>query len=87
VAIATSLIAAEAIVFVANSGICPLTQLAERLGSGHGSVSDIFLPRRVAETTPIWSSLLVALGLLLHLRGLMAARTGRVSRGGPATGA
>ena len=75
VVIAGSLIATEAIVFVENSGVCPLTGLAERLGSSDGSVSDIFLPRRVADTIPIWSSFLVAVGILLHLRGALSARS------------
>jgi len=88
VVVAGSLVATEAVVFVVNRGVCPLTQLAERLGSGHGSVSDIFLPRRVAATIPIWSSLLVGLGLLLHLGGIASARwSGPVSRAGPADGA
>jgi hypothetical protein len=74
VAVAGGLVAVEAVVFVANRGICPLTPLAERLGAERGSVSDIFLPDRIARTIPIWSSALVALGVTLHLRDLMKGR-------------
>lgn len=78
VAVAGTLVAVEAAVFVANSGVCPLTPLAERLGARRGSVSDIFLPDPIARTTPIWSSALVALGIALHLRGLAGERNRRV---------
>lgn len=71
VAIAAGLVGAEAIVFVANDGVCPLTPLAERLGAERGSVSDIFLPDVVARTIPIWSSALIALGAVLHARSLI----------------
>jgi hypothetical protein len=76
VALAGGLVAAEAAVFVANSGVCPLTPLAERLGARRGSVSDIFLPDAIARTIPIWSSVLVGLGVALHVRRL--AREGRL---------
>jgi hypothetical protein len=74
VAMAAGLVAIEAGVFVANDGVCPLTPLTERLGATRGSVSDIFLPASVARTIPIWSSALVAAGVLLHLRAAWGAR-------------
>ena len=74
VAVAGGLVAAEAAVFVANSGICLLTPVAERLGAESGSVSDIFLPDPFARTIPIWSSALIAIGIALHLRGLLRGR-------------
>jgi hypothetical protein len=74
VAVAGCLVAVEAAVFVANSGVCPLTPLAERLGARRGSVSDIFLPDAMARTIPIWSSALVAFGIALHLRHLARGR-------------
>jgi hypothetical protein len=80
-AVAAGLVAAEAAVFVANDGVCPLTPLAESLGAERGSVSDIFLPDAVARTIPIWSSALVALGLALHLRGVLLGRRHASSRG------
>ena len=66
--IAGLLIAGESAVFLANRGVCPLTTMAERYGSAHGGVSDIFLPDALARTIPLWSSalLLIAAGLHLH---------------------
>jgi hypothetical protein len=74
VGVAAGLVAAEAAVFVANSGVCPLTPLAERLGAGRGSVSDIFLPGAIARTIPVWSSALIAVAAVLHLRRLAKER-------------
>ncbi len=74
VAVAAVAVAAEASVFVANGGVCPLTPLAERLGAERGSVSDIFLPDRVARTIPIWSTALVLLALVLHGRSIVRSR-------------
>jgi hypothetical protein len=79
VAIAGGLVAVESAVFVLNDRVCPLTPLAERHGAVRGSVSDIFLPDVVARTIPIWSTALLALALVLHLRGIKAG-AGRPSR-------
>ncbi|MFN8631632.1 MAG: hypothetical protein U0838_15340 [Chloroflexota bacterium] len=67
-ALAAILVAGEAAVFVANAGVCPLTPLAERYGAEDGRVSDIFLPDRLARTIPVWSSALLALAGVLHVR-------------------
>ena len=74
VAVAAGLVAIEAAVFVANDGVCPLTPLTERLGATRGSVSDIFLPDRVARTIPIWSTALVLAGVLFHVRSVLSSR-------------
>ncbi len=73
VVVAGSLVAAESVVFLANDGVCPLTPLAERFGAERGGVSDMFLPRSVAETIPIWATSLVVLGVALLVRGLLVA--------------
>jgi hypothetical protein len=70
VAIAVTAVAVEAAVFLANDGVCPITPLTERLGASHGSVSDIFLPDVLARNTPIWSTALLIIAGLLHLRAL-----------------
>ncbi len=75
---AATMVAAEAVVIVANRGICPLTPLAERQGAARGSVSDIFLPDIVARTIPVWSSALVVVAVALHARG--ARRDAAASR-------
>lgn len=74
VAVAAGLVSMEAAVFVANRGVCPLTPLTERLGAESGSVSDIFLPDRIARTIPIWSTALIAVAVLLHVRTALRAR-------------
>ena len=68
VAVAAALVAAEAVVWLANDRICPLTPLAERYGAASGSVSDIWLPDPVARTIPQWSTALLVLAAVLHLR-------------------
>jgi hypothetical protein len=68
VAVAATLVAGEAAVFVLNRGVCPLTPIAERHGAIRGGVSDIFLPDRLARTIPVWSSALIAVAVLLHVR-------------------
>ncbi len=78
VALAGIAVAAEASVFVVNGGVCPMTPLAERLGAGQGSVSDIWLPSPIARTIPIWSTSLIVLAVALHARRLVG-RSGGVS--------
>jgi hypothetical protein len=74
VGVAAAAVAVEIAVFLGNDGVCPITPLTERLGAAHGSVSDIFLPNAVARTTPIWSTALLVLAGLLHLRGFVGRR-------------
>ena len=47
--IAVALFLIEGVVLVANGWKCPLTGYAERLGSTHGRVTDIFLPKWIAD--------------------------------------
>jgi hypothetical protein len=70
VGIAAAAVAVEAAVFLANDGVCPITRLTERLGAGRGSVSDIFLPDLLARNAPTWSTALLIIAGLLHLRAL-----------------
>jgi hypothetical protein len=79
VAVAAVLVAGEAVVFLANGGVCPLTPLAERHGAERGSVSDIYLPDALAHTIPLWSTALVASGIVLHGLGIARER-GRAAR-------
>jgi hypothetical protein len=74
VRLAALAVTAEAAVFIANRGVCPLTPMAERFGATRGSVSDIFLPDVVARTIPIWSSALLVIAVSLHVRSLLAGR-------------
>jgi hypothetical protein len=70
---AAAAVGLEAAVFVANRGVCPITPLTERLGAAHGSVSDIFLPDAVARTIPLWSTALLLVAGLLHVRAWRTA--------------
>jgi hypothetical protein len=72
VGLATIAVGAEAVVFVANGGVCPMTPMTERLGAADGSVSDIFLPSAIARTIPIWSTALLGLAGVLHARSYRA---------------
>jgi hypothetical protein len=74
VGLAAATVAAEVAVFLGNGGVCPITPLTERLGAAHGSVSDIFLPDAVARTIPIWSTALLVIAGLLHVRALLLSR-------------
>lgn len=62
--VAFGVVMCESLVFIGNSRRCPLTDLAEKLGSSHGSVSDIFLPGWFAKRIPEVSSALLATGLV-----------------------
>jgi hypothetical protein len=65
----------ESAVFVLNRGQCPLTGLVERLGAESGRVSDIFLPRPIADRIPIIFGPPLVTGV-----GLLAARAALRSR-------
>ncbi len=74
VAVAATAVALESVVFLANDGVCPLTPLTQRLGAERGGVSDIFLPDAVARTIPIWSTTLIVVAGVLHLRAAARRR-------------
>jgi hypothetical protein len=47
--VAVVLLLAESVVLAASGWTCPLTVLAERQGALQGSVSDLFLPKWLAD--------------------------------------
>ena len=65
--VAVGLLLVESIVLVVFGWTCPLTILAERQGATHGSVTDIFLPKWLADRIfPICGTMYaVALVLIL----------------------
>jgi hypothetical protein len=76
-----TVVTGEVAVYFANDGVCPLTPMAERMGAGRGSVSDIFLPRFVARHLPVLSSFLLGAGVALNLRAVPdSIRRARASR-------
>lgn len=70
VAIAAGVVASEGLVFAANGFRCPLTQVAERVGAEHGSVTDIYLPRWLARNLPVIHVPLIVFAGYLHKRNL-----------------
>lgn len=63
--IAVALFLIEGVVLVVNRWKCPLTTYAERLGAPHGQVSDVFLPKWIADRVFQIYGGLFALGLVL----------------------
>jgi hypothetical protein len=47
--IAVGLVLSESVILMVSGWTCPLTLLAERLGTERGSVADIFLPKWFAD--------------------------------------
>ena len=47
--IGVTMFLAEGIVLVMNGGRCPLTAMAEKLGSPHGQITDTLLPKWFAD--------------------------------------
>jgi hypothetical protein len=73
-AIAGAVVSSEALVYALNGFQCPLTTLAERLGSEHGSVADIYLPRWIEDHLPYITGPIFAGALLLHGRNILHSR-------------
>ena len=67
---AAGVVAAESLIFTVNGFRCPLTELAERVGTEHGSVTDIYLPRWCARNLPAIHVPLALLAGFLHVRNL-----------------
>lgn len=70
VAIAGAIVAGESLVFAANGFRCPLTTMAESLGSDDGSVTDIYLPSWFARNLPVIHVPFIVLAVVLHGRNL-----------------
>ena len=73
-AIAGVVVTGEALIYAANHFRCPLTDIAERLGSEHGSVADIYLPRWIEQHLPFITGPIFAGALVLHARNVLQAR-------------
>ena len=76
-AVAAVVVGGESLIFAANGFRCPLTDVAESLGSEDGSVTDIFLPRWFARNLPAIHVPLILLTGYLHGRNLRRDRSGR----------
>ena len=63
--IALTIFLAEGLLLLFNGWRCPLTSYAEELGSDHGQVTDIFLPKWFADRVFLICGILFALACLL----------------------
>ena len=67
--IAVTLFLAEGIVLVLNGWRCPLTAIAENLGSSHGQVTDTLLPKWFADHVfQVYSGLFVGALVFMVVR-------------------
>jgi hypothetical protein len=67
--IAVTLFLAEGIVLVINGWRCPLTAIAEKLGSSHGQVTDTLLPKWFADHVfQVYSGLFAGALVLMLVR-------------------
>ncbi len=73
-ALAAVVVGGESLIFAANGFRCPLTQLADSIGSEHGSVTDIFLPGWFAHNLPAIHAPLLVLAAFLHGRNIYQQR-------------
>jgi hypothetical protein len=73
-AIAGAVVTGEALVYALNGFRCPLTDLADRLGSEHGSVADIYLPHWIEAHLPEITGPIFAGAVLLHARNILGSR-------------
>jgi hypothetical protein len=74
-AIAAAVVGGETLIYAANGFRCPLTDVAESLGAEDGSVTDIFLPPRLAHALPAIHVPLILLTVFLHRRNLRQRRS------------
>ncbi len=74
-AAAGAVVVGEALLFAGNGFRCPLTVLAARLGAQSSSVTDIFLPKRLARNLPAIHAPLLVLAVYLHARNLRRSRS------------
>ncbi len=62
--LALAAIVIEVLVLVLNRGTCPFTPLAEKYGTEHGAVTDLFLPNWCARNTFRISAIVVVIELI-----------------------
>ena len=75
-AIAGAVVTGEALVYAANGFRCPLTDMAESLGSERGSIADIYLPHWLESHLPQITGPLFAGAMVLHVRNVIVPTQG-----------
>jgi hypothetical protein len=61
-------------VYAVNGFRCPLTDVADRLGSEHGSVADIYLPHWIETHLPYITGPIFAGAVMMHARNILRSR-------------
>jgi hypothetical protein len=88
--VAAGIAIGETLIYVGNGFRCPLTTLAEDLGSEHGAVTDIFLPKWLASNIANIYGPLLGFAVFLHARNVARdwehGRRDRTGLGGAAEG-
>ena len=74
VAVAAVVVGGESLIFAVNGFRCPLTQFADSLGVGSGSVTDVYLPDWFARNLPAIHIPLFVLAAFLHGKNLRQRR-------------
>ena len=69
-AMAGVLVGGECAIYAGNGFRCPLTGVAEALGAASGQVTDIFLPKRLADNIANIYGPLFAVALAIHVRNV-----------------
>jgi hypothetical protein len=69
--IAGVVVTGETLIYALNGFRCPLTDVAERLGSEHGSVADIYLPHWIEAHLPEITGPIFAGAVLLHTKNIL----------------
>lgn len=82
-AIAGVVVTGEALVYALNGFRCPLTDLAERLGSERGSVADIYLPHWIEAHLPEITGPIFAGAVMSHARNILESGRGRPAKVAP----
>jgi hypothetical protein len=77
--VAAAVAIGESVVYAANGFRCPLTGLAERLGSDHGAVTDIFLPKWLAANIARIYTPLLLWAIVLHAGNLRRRSSSRIT--------
>ncbi len=72
--LAAGVAVAESLTYVSNNQVCPLTPLAEELGAGSGTVTDLYLPKAVSDRVPLIGGSALVVGVVLQARLLRRRR-------------
>jgi hypothetical protein len=82
-AVAAAIAVGESAIYAGNGFRCPLTALAEDLGDSHGQVTDIFLPKWLADNIARIYTPMLVVAIYLHGRNLFTGKRLKAAGSGP----